>query len=794
MEEMEKRFLQILSQNGILVWDYDLQKHQIVKVGKEQGKTEFEEAKMPPWIGRMSSLHKDDVEKYKDLYRRIEAGEQQVSGEIRCWSKDKQEYVWYLIIFTVVKNRHGKPARAICSGRDISNEKQIEQRYLEEVRYREEIAASMLATCRTNLTRGEVEEVIVSGKKVPVTEETKRLVDYRERWNYYVGVEGISEEENDKLKAENLIREYMRGNHTVVVEYNAKNEGRNVPMRIRVEARVLKRPGTGELISFFYESDVTEEYCTKHIVNAVIQNEHDMMGTIFTESGFVFSYAGEKDTALPKLMCADYDVECQQFMRRYASSENLDEKIRQMQIPYLKEQLQEKRQYIIQFSMREKDGTMRRKEMRYSYADKEAGLIAFSRRDVEDMVREEKKKQEMLERARDTSERASSAKTEFLSRMSHEMRTPMNAITGLLVLAEREVENPAAMRDYLEKISVSSHHLLNLINDVLDMSKIESGEMKLRPASCKYDSMIEETATVIRPLCRQKKITFLENNQKVDATLYTDKLRFKQVLMNVLSNAVKFTPEGGSISFDSRAVIQNGFLCADCEITDTGIGMTTKFQQEMFRPFTQEQRGEESATQGSGLGLTISKAIMDQLGGTMQVISTPDGGTRFFIHVEFPLAKPGQTAPAVERRRKSRNISLCGKRVLLVEDHPMNQMIAKRILQNSGVKVMTANNGQEGLDLVEQNEPGYFDAILMDIRMPVMDGLTAATRIRGLQREDCKRIPIIAMTANAFEEDVKKTMEAGMNAHLAKPMEPAVMMETLAECIAKNIEQTNSIA
>jgi signal transduction histidine kinase/CheY-like chemotaxis protein len=461
-----------------------------------------------------------------------------------------------------------------------------------------------------------------------------------------------------------------------------------------------------------------------------------------------------------------------------------------MQISRLVEQLADKQQYIIQFSMREKDGSVRRKEMRYSYADKEAGLIAFSRRDVEDMVQAEKRKQEMLERARDTAERASSAKSEFLSRMSHEMRTPMNAITGLVALAEREVDKPAAIRDYLEKISVSSHHLLNLINDVLDMSKIENGELKLKPAACRYDSLIEETAMVIRPLCRQKKIDFLEENQKVDATLYTDKLRFKQVLMNILSNAVKFTPEGGNISFSSKAVTQNGFLCVDYEIADTGIGMSPEFQKDMFRPFTQEQRGEVCATQGTGLGLTISKAIMDQMAGTLRVISSLDEGTQFFIHVEFPLAMPGQMAPAVERRRRRRGVSLCGKRVLLVEDHPMNQMIAKRILQNSGVKVVTANNGQECLDMIEQSEPGYFDAILMDIRMPVMDGLTAARHIRSMEREDCKRIPIVAMTANAFEEDVRKTMEAGMNAHLAKPMEPAVMMETLADCIARNAKDS----
>ena len=782
MEELEKRFLQTLKQNNITVWDYDICNKKNIEYHMGQGSGDI-----AAMLENPEMIHEEDAAKYQLLYRRIDEGEKQVSAEIRVWSQTKQEYIWLLIIFTVVKDKDGKPVRAICSGRDISYEKQIEQSYFEEVRYREEAASSMIATCRTNLTKGVVEEVIVSGKKVPVPREAQHLVDYKDRWDYYVGVDGISDEDNEKLTAKNLIREYKRGNNTISIEYSATDSVDKRPMRIRVDAKVLKRPETGDLISFFYERNVTEEYCTRNITNSIIQNDHDLVGTVFADSGFVFSCSGKRDTLLPELVCDDYDAECERFLREYGCGENLDETIRQMQIPYVVEQLAGKEQYVVEFSMREADGSVRRKEERFSYADRDEGLIAFSRRDVEDMVQEEKRKQEQLERAREAAERANSAKSEFLSRMSHEMRTPMNAITGLLALAEQEVGNPDAMRDYLEKIEVSSHYLLNLINDVLDMSKIESGELKLRPEICNYQIFAEETAAMIRPLCEQKNITFLEENQKVEAVLYTDKLRFKQVLMNILSNAVKFTPEGGTIYFRSRAVIKDGFLSADYEIADTGIGISHKFQETMFCPFTQEQREIVAATQGTGLGLAIAKAVVDQLGGNMRVLSDTNQGTQFFIHVKFPLAEPGKRIPGVERRRHKRAVSLRGKRVLLVEDHPLNQLIAKRILQNSGVEVFTADNGAECLKVLSESQNGYFDAVLMDIRMPVMDGLTATEKIRAMERKDCREVPIIAMTANAFEEDVKRTKEAGMNAHLAKPIEPALMLETLADCIAKRM-------
>ena len=346
MEELEKRFLQTLKQNNITVWDYDICNKKNIEYHMGQGSGDI-----AAMLENPEMIHEEDAAKYQLLYRRIDEGEKQVSAEIRVWSQTKQEYIWLLIIFTVVKDKDGKPVRAICSGRDISYEKQIEQSYFEEVRYREEAASSMIATCRTNLTKGVVEEVIVSGKKVPVPREAQHLVDYKDRWDYYVGVDGISDEDNEKLTAKNLIREYKRGNNTISVEYSATDSVDKRPMRIRVDAKVLKRPETGDLISFFYERNVTEEYCTRNITNSIIQNDHDLVGTVFADSGFVFSCSGKRDTLLPELVCDDYDAECERFLREYGCGENLDETIRQMQIPYVVEQLAGKEQYVVQMAL-----------------------------------------------------------------------------------------------------------------------------------------------------------------------------------------------------------------------------------------------------------------------------------------------------------------------------------------------------------------------------------------------------------------------------------------------------------
>lgn len=789
--ELESRFVQMLIQNGLWAWEYDMRRREIIKYGflKQSDPYGYKEEvieNVPESIIARGTIHRDDVERYRKLYERIHHGENQVSAQVRAWTEERQEYVWHQLTFTVIYNENGEPVRALCSSRDISEAKQVEQRFQEESRYWEEISSSMIATGRRNLTTGRWEEVIIHGMGITLPEEIQHTMDYRAKAGYFLFQVGISEEDNEKLTPEYLMHQYAKGVRATSVEYNAKTMEKGEPIRVKVDCRVLKRPRTGDLIAFYYESDITQEYCINSIMNSVINYEYDLVGVLFAASNSIYSKAKEHKTSLPELKSNHFNEVTEKFLREYASGEDMDEMVRSMQLPCILEKLKNEDAYIVEFNVREPSGEIRRKEVRFSYISKEEQMIAVSRRDVEDIVQAEKEKQEQLEVALNLAEQANSAKSEFLSRMSHEMRTPMNAIIGLVALAEQETEQPKVVRDYLEKINVSSRLLMNLINDVLDMSKIESGKMELHPESCCVDVLLDGIQSIILPLCEQKKIRLVEEGERGQDFILVDRLRLQQVLLNLLSNAVKFTSEGGDIYFKYRSRREEKKLAMEFEIADNGIGMSEEFQKQMFFPFTQEQREGTTSVQGTGLGLAISKAIIDKMGGTIRVDSHLGAGTRFMIQIRFPLAQEQNARKQEDEGERARaEDALCGKQILLVEDHPMNQLIARRILQNNGLKVVTADNGAAAVELFRTHDAGYFAAVLMDIRMPVMDGITATKVIRALPREDAREIPIIAMTANAFDDDVQKTREAGMNYHLAKPIEPTLLLKTLNTWIKK---------
>lgn len=788
---LENRFIRTLEQNGIKAWDFDIQRSEIIRYryGGTDSSCITEETviqNVPESILSGGTIHPEDEQAYLGLYRKICSGENQAFDRIRVWMPEKKKYVWQQYIFTAIHDSHGNPVRALCSSRDISEEKLMEQQYLDECRYHEEIASSMLSTSRLNLTKRVLEELIIKGNRVSRQKLSSCSPDYRERSAAFTADSELSDSDNQTLSPDALIGRFMEGEQNTALEYNARTTADGRLMRVHVDCKVLKRPETGELIAFFYESDVIQDYCLKNMMDSIVYCEYDMIGVIFASSGTIFSRSREIGSSRKRLNSYQYEVIVPEFLSRYAAVEDPEALIRAVQISGVRKALENSDTYTLEFDLRESDGTVRKKEVCFSYADRQEDLICVSRRDIEDVVREEKAKQEQLEEALNLAERASSAKSEFLARMSHEMRTPMNAIIGLLSLAKHECEDKPLLLDYLEKMKVSGRHLMNLINDVLDMSRIESGELILHPEECGFSSLLEGIQAVIRPLCEQKQITYLEEGNCSDEIIRVDRLRFQQVFLNLLSNAVKFTHEGGQICFQYHGEKSGSVLNTEFKVCDNGIGMSREFQKHMFEPFTQEEREYISSTQGTGLGLAISKSIVEEAGGTLTVESSPMEGTRFLIRINIPLAD----GTGVHSREETEKIcepetELSGKRILLAEDHPMNQLIAKRILVNNGVEVITANNGLESLELMQANPPGFFDAILMDIRMPVMDGITAAGRIRSLDREDAGVIPIIAMTANAFEEDRKRTREAGMNAHLAKPIEPSLMLHTLAEWIGR---------
>lgn len=373
---------------------------------------------------------------------------------------------------------------------------------------------------------------------------------------------------------------------------------------------------------------------------------------------------------------------------------------------------------------------------------------------------------------------ASRTKGDFLANVSHDIRTPMNAILGF---SQRElVENAteAQKTEYLEKINATGQYLLSLINDVLDISKIESGKFVLQERPEDLNSMIDGVDNVIRPLAVQKGVRFDILSKGVTVKRAKgDRMRMQQILINLLNNAVKFTPPGGSVTLSVEEYkIENGRVYNRFTVRDTGIGMNPTFLARMYDPFEQESADKQGT--GTGLGLTIVKSIVEKAGGSIKVESTPNEGTVFTVLLSFELCENEQDeAPQIKGEAQA---DIAGLRVLLCEDHPLNVEIARRLLDKAGVCVEVAENGQVGVEMLQAAAPGYYDAVLMDVRMPVLNGLDATRAIRALEREDAARIPIIAMTANAFDDDAQACIAAGMNAHLSKPIVPAKLFATIA--------------
>ncbi len=377
--------------------------------------------------------------------------------------------------------------------------------------------------------------------------------------------------------------------------------------------------------------------------------------------------------------------------------------------------------------------------------------------------------QQAVQDALEKAQEASKAKTTFLSRMSHDIRTPMNAIINLTELARQE-DDIAVVHEYLEKTMVSGKFLLGLINDILDLSRIENGELMLHKENLTSSEFLATVDTVICPLMDERHINFHSELNPGEFTISVDKLRFNQIFFNLLSNAAKFTQEGGDVWFEvTNLEMAHDKLKIKFVVRDNGIGMSEEFQQHLFEPFAQEHSKLNDAVQGSGLGLPIVKSLVDALGGTISVKSKPGEGTEFVVIFEVDIVAREEIP--IKNALQDTQGSLDGLRVLLVEDNEMNAYVARIILENKGCTVDEAKNGQEAVDAFAVSEPFSFGAILMDVRMPVMDGLEATRTIRALDRPDAASVPIIAMTADVFDDERKRTLEVGMNYHLAKPID-----------------------
>ena len=400
----------------------------------------------------------------------------------------------------------------------------------------------------------------------------------------------------------------------------------------------------------------------------------------------------------------------------------------------------------------------------------------------QEQEKDEKYKAELLTAAK-KAEAANEAKTEFLQRMSHDIRTPINGIYGLINMADYYADDMEKQKEYRTKVKAASNLLLELVNDVLDMSKLESGEVVLEESPFNLSKISEEVLVVIEQIAAEQNIRIVwEKKEIIHRDLIGSPGYVKRVMMNILSNAVKYNRENGHIYLSCMEIPseQPGMTTMEFICRDTGIGMTEEFQKHIFEPFAQEYTGSRTKFVGTGLGMAIARKLVEKMGGTITFESEKGVGTTFVIRVPFKID------PDADKREEQKDVSeksIKGLHILLAEDNELNMEIAEFMLQNEGADVIKAWNGQEAVELFRNSEPGEFDVILMDIMMPVMNGYEATKMIRSLDREDAKEVPIIAMTANAFTEDRIRAKAVGMDEHVAKPVDVELLIKVIHKLV-----------
>ena len=408
----------------------------------------------------------------------------------------------------------------------------------------------------------------------------------------------------------------------------------------------------------------------------------------------------------------------------------------------------------------------------------------------QELEKEEKFKKELLIAAK-KAEAANRAKTEFLQRMSHDIRTPINGICGMVDMADHYADDMKKQIEYREKVKSASHLLLEMLNDVLDMSKLESDEVMLEEIPFNLSGICEEVLVVVEQMAIEQNIRIMwEENEIIHRNCIGSPAHVKRILMNILSNAVKYNKENGSIYISCRELIseQQDMTTIEFVCRDTGIGMTDGFQKHIFEPFAQEHTGSRTKFAGTGLGMPITKKLVEKMGGTITFESEEGVGTKFVVLIPFKIDMEA------DQRKEQENVSeksIKGLHILLAEDNELNMEIAEFMLQNEGADVTKAWNGQEAVELFRKSKPGEFDVILMDIMMPVMNGYEATKLIRSLDREDARMIPIIAMTANAFTEDRLRAKEAGMDEHIPKPVDVKLLLKVIHK-LMENCQKENA--
>src|SRR5574344_215715 len=773
----------------LVVWEYDIVKHTITMAENDFTEYDYRKFNLPKTLENIpQSLipYIDDnyVDQFLAMYTAIEQGAPSASCEV--WYKLKPgteprcEHIRYVTIF----DDNGKPVKAYGIGQNITAMKLEHEKYTSLYKQVTATLSDAISSTRLNLSKNSY----ISGYSADpgVVERLQRTTANE---HFLAAIQSIPDEAirtrlTKIFTCANLITLYKQG-HTQFTETYPVLTSKKATLWISTTLYLLQNPETGDIEALTYAKDITKLRKDEEIIRHLAEETCDFIGIIDTELGTFTLYDGmwacdgfERDKPVPfeesrNLLIPNYVLNEEQ--QRFTAATTLES---------IRHALSTSKQYTLSYTFVEND-VQQKKQIRFSTLGRSGRELLVVQNDITESSQREQRQIDQLQEALVEAEKANTAKSEFVSRISHDIRTPISIISSMTRFAQEDCADQEKLCADLRKIESSNTFLLSLINDVLDISKIDSGKIELHPAPYTFEDHNANIKNILEPMCEDKGLKCIVERRRKTGTIVADKVRLNQIVLNIISNAVKYTEPGGTVTYISDSTnLPDNKIRWGFEIKDTGIGMSEEFQKKMFEPFTQEYDNPLRAKgiTGTGLGLSIVKKMVDLMGGILEVESERGKGTTVRCHIVFPDAErdPAYAEQKVTKPKKtsSEKNQLAGT-VLLVEDNEINLEIAKRILEEIGFTVDSAENGAKAVTKFIKSQLNYYRIIFMDIQMPIMNGYEATETIRSLERKDAKEIPIIAMTADAFADAMEHGKKVGMNENVVQPIDPSNLLAAI---------------
>ena len=775
----------------LIVWKYDIIHHRITFFDPASAEKTAERFALPAVIENVPDsltylIETESTAAFLEMYRKIADGAPDACCEVWYKAKPGKDPICDRITYKTVYDSSHHPVEAYGLCKNITEQKQAEQKYARTYKLLSYSHPYPLGSFHLNLTRNTCGNGQSPLPFVLKQQESGTADGYFDEFAKLIADTEIKKQFFETFQREKLIALFQSGTTSTHIEYPIIYEDGNVYWRDGL-LYMLENPVTHDIEAVTYAVDINMQKKTELAIEAAMASNYDYIALIYpsTQKTEFLSFKHYSRTKNFLHTQTPYNDDVGYFITHYVLPEERAWFTEKTQLQNLIQELENTPVLEIPFRQISEDGAEARKLLRYRWLDHFKRDIVVIQTDITISYKQEQQRLAELQAALQQAQSANKAKTEFISRISHDIRTPISAISNMTAFAIQDMDNRVKLQNDLEKIKTSNLFLLSLINDVLDISKIDSGKIELHPEPYPFDEYIANIKQMFEPLCQQKGIGFIVVHTPDCGIIIADKIRINQIVFNIISNSVKYTPPGGTISYDSHSRnMDNGKIKYEYTVRDTGIGISEEYQKKLFVPFTQDyanpnrQKGET----GTGLGLSIVKRLVDMMGGTITVSSTVGKGTNVTVSMELPMMTAEefrnisrQTASKHEMQKQK----LTGT-VLLAEDNEINREIAVRILEDFGLSVTCAENGKDALETFKNTVPGTFRAILMDLQMPVMDGYESAEKIRALARGDSKTIPIYAMTADAFSEAAERCRKSGMNAQIIKPIDPSLLYDILS--------------